>query len=218
MDKATLRLGEVTAVVLCGGRGQRMGGADKGLQPFRGMPLARWALQRIAPQVDGCLINANRNQEVYAQWGEPVLSDRSDLGAFAGPLAGVLTALEACPTPFLVTVPCDTPLFPPDLVARLGEAMATENADIALAIGLDEDGMLRPQPVFSLMRTSLAADLLRYLQSGSRKVDTWMERHTLARVAFDASGDDPHAFYNANTPTELQKLEALAAHALRSTR
>jgi molybdopterin-guanine dinucleotide biosynthesis protein A len=141
---------DVTGLILAGGRGTRMGGADKGLQTFRGMPLALYTLLRLAPQVGEAMINANRNLSAYESFGVPVWPD--SLADYPGPLAGFLTGLERCETPYLVTVPCDTPLFPTDLVARLGEALEREGADIAMAGAREEDGQLRAQPVFSLLR------------------------------------------------------------------
>ena len=105
---------DITGLVLAGGRGSRMGGADKGLQSYRGMPLAMHAMLRLAPQVGRVMINANRNLAAYESFGAPVFTDAS--GDFAGPLAGFVAGLEQCDTPYLVTVPCDSPLFPDDLV------------------------------------------------------------------------------------------------------
>src|SRR3954465_14354160 len=122
---------DVTGVILAGGRGSRMGGADKGLQNFRGMPMAVFTLLRLGPQVGEVMINANRNLSAYESFGVPVWPDV--LPDFAGPLAGFLTALERCNTPWLVTVPCDTPLFPQDLVLRLASAAEEQDAEIAMA-------------------------------------------------------------------------------------
>src|SRR6476659_4895176 len=114
----------VTAVILAGGRGQRMGEVDKGLQPLRGRGLVEWVLERIDPQVDELLIIANRNLERYLELGYPVVRDR--IPDFAGPLAGLHTGL-------ILVVPCDTPLLPDDLVSRLQEALQTADADAAVA-------------------------------------------------------------------------------------
>src|SRR3954454_11867240 len=121
---------QVTGVVLAGGRGSRMGGADKGLQICRAMPMALFTLLRLAPQVGELMINANRNLAAYESFGVPVWPD--GLADYAGPLAGFLTGLERCETPYLLTVPCDTPLFPLDLAARLGEALLAHDAEIAM--------------------------------------------------------------------------------------
>jgi molybdenum cofactor guanylyltransferase len=196
---------DVTGLILAGGRGTRMGGADKGLQNFRGMPLALHILLRLAPQVGEAMINANRNLSAYESFGVPVWPD--SLADYAGPLAGFLTGLERCETPYLVTVPCDTPLFPQDLVARLGEALERESADIAMAGAREEDGLLRPQPVFSLLRHELMESLVRFTHEGGRKIDAWTGQHKTVVVPFDRAGDEASAFFNANTLAELHRLE-----------
>jgi molybdopterin-guanine dinucleotide biosynthesis protein A len=129
------------------------------------------------------------------------------LSDYAGPLAGFLTGLERCETEYLVTVPCDTPLFPLDLVQRLGEALEREDADIAMASAREEDGQQRAQPVFSLMRRELMESLVRFTHGGGRKIDAWTAQHRTVLVPFDREGDDPGAFFNANTLAELHKLE-----------
>ena len=196
---------DVTGVILAGGRGSRMGGADKGLQNFRGMPMAMFTQLRLAPQVSELLINANRNLAAYESFGVPVWPD--GLADYAGPLAGFLTGLEHCETEYMVTVPCDTPLFPQDLVARLAEALERDGADIAMAQAREEDGQLRAQPVFSLMGRELMDSLVRFTQAGGRKIDAWTAQHRTVLVPFDRAGDDPAAFANANTLAELHRLE-----------
>jgi molybdopterin-guanine dinucleotide biosynthesis protein A len=196
---------DITGVILAGGRGSRMGGVDKGLQNFNGMPLALAALMRLSPQVGQVLINANRNLSAYESFGVPVWPDV--LPDYAGPLAGFLTALERCETPWLVTVPCDTPLFPLDLVERLAKAAHEQEAEIAMAAAREEDGQLRTQPVFCLLRVELLESLVRFTHEGGRKIDKWTARHKTAIVPFDAPGDPPRAFFNANTLAELHDLE-----------
>ena len=199
----------ITAAVLAGGQGSRMGGVDKGLQVFRGVPLARHALQRLQMQTQAPIthtaINANRHLDNYASFGVPVWPDTA--ADFPGPLAGFLAALQNTTTPLVLTVPCDSPRFPLDLARRLLDALTRENADIALAAAPDPDGVVRPQPVFCLMRASLADDLTRFMAEGGRKVGAWTARHATAIVAFDQPGDDPLAFANANTLAELHALE-----------
>lgn len=199
---------DITGVILAGGRGSRMGGADKGLQNFNGVPLALHTQLRLSPQVSELLINANRNLAAYESFGLPVWPDAASLGDFAGPLAGFLTGLERSETPLMMTVPCDTPLFPHDLVERLMSAIEAEDADIAMAAAREEDGQLRPQPVFCLMRTELLESLVRFTASGGRKIDAWTAQHKVALVAFDKPGDDARAFFNANTLAELHQLES----------
>ena len=196
---------DITGLILAGGRGSRMGGVDKGLQNFRGMPLALQTLMRLAPQVGPMMINANRNLAAYESFGVEVWPDV--ISDYAGPLAGFLTGLERCETPFLVTVPCDTPLFPGDLVARLVEALEREDADIAMAAGREDDGEPRTQPVFCLLRTELMESLVRFTQGGGRKIDAWTAQHRTVVVPFDRPQDDPLAFRNANTLAELHRLE-----------
>lgn len=200
----------ITGLILAGGRGSRMGGIDKGLQNFRGLPLALQTLMRLQLQsqpLQEVLINANRNLSAYESLGVPVWPDSID--GFAGPLAGFLTGLERCETPLLLTVPCDTPLFPLDLVERLVHALDSQDADLAMAAAPEADGAVRTQPVFSLLKIELLESLVKFTQSGGRKIDAWTGQHRCAVVPFDLPGDSPHAFSNANTLAELQQLEAL---------
>ncbi|CAN5568951.1 molybdenum cofactor guanylyltransferase MobA [soil metagenome] len=206
--KTPLHAEAITGVILAGGRGSRMGGVDKGLQNFNGVPLALHTLMRLSPQVGEIMINANRNLSAYESFGVPVWPDSASLGEYAGPLAGFITGLERCETPYLLTVPCDTPLFPADLVARMAEAMAREGAEFAVAAALEEDGQLRPQPVFCLMGVNMLESLERFTQGGGRKIDAWTAQHKTVIVPFDQPGDEVHAFFNANTLAELHQLEA----------
>jgi molybdopterin-guanine dinucleotide biosynthesis protein A len=201
----TIPATDITGLILAGGRGSRMGGMDKGLQNFNGMPLALHTMLRLAPQVASLMINANRNLAAYESFGVPVWPDV--LPDFAGPLAGFLTGLERCETPWLVTVPCDTPLFPADLVARLGAAAQEQDAEIAMASAREDDGQLRPQPVFCLLRIELLESLVRFTNDGGRKIDAWTGQQRTVTVPFDAPGDDPRAFSNANTLAQLHQLE-----------
>ncbi|WP_293606083.1 molybdenum cofactor guanylyltransferase MobA [Polaromonas sp. UBA4122] len=203
-----LHVEAITGVILAGGRGSRMGGVDKGLQNFNGVPLALHTLMRLSPQVGGIMINANRNLAAYESFGVPVWPDSTGLGEYAGPLAGFLTGLERVETPYMLMVPCDTPLFPQDLVARMAEAFAREDADFALAAAPEEDGQLRPQPVFCLMRIGMLESLVRFTQSGGRKIDAWTAQHKTVIVPFNQPGDDPRGFFNANTLAELHQLES----------
>ena len=196
---------DITGLILAGGRGSRMGGVDKGLQNFRGMPLALYTMMRLAPQVGEVMVNANRNLGAYESFGVPVWPDGN--ADYAGPLAGVLVGLERCETGYLVSVPCDTPLFPLDLVERLAQALEREDAEIAMAAAREEDGHIRTQPVFSLMQRELMESLVRFIQGGGRKIDAWTAQHRCVVVPFDRAGDDPSAFFNANTLAELHRLE-----------
>jgi len=204
-----MRNASITGLVLAGGRGSRMGGADKGLQPFKGVPLALHALKRLQGQqaglVRGCLINANRNLADYAAFGVPVCPDT--LAGYAGPLAGFLAGLQNCPTPYLLTVPCDSPLFPLDLAQRLAQALHSTAADMAMASAVQDDGVLRAQPVFTLLRSDLQASLIAYTEAGGRKIDAWACQHRTVLVPFNTPSDDPRAFCNLNTLDALRTLE-----------
>ncbi len=213
---------DVTGLVLAGGRGSRMGGADKGLLPLHGVPLALHAARRLQPQVGRVAINANRHLDQHAAWGLPVWPD-ADTAGFLGPLAGILAGLRRCETPWLACVPCDSPAFPADLVARL--AVGAEEAGVPLAVacaphpapdtGTSVDPVnttasrtLRVQPVFCLLRAELAEPLATYLAGGGRKAGAWMAGLPHARVAFDRPGDDPAAFDNLNTPADWARVGA----------
>jgi molybdopterin-guanine dinucleotide biosynthesis protein A len=191
---------DIAGLILAGGRGSRMGGVDKGLQNHLGLPLAMHALLRLGPQVGQVMVNANRNLAAYESFGTPVWPDA--LPDYPGPLAGFLTGLERAETPYLVTVPCDTPDFPLDLVARLAEALDRESADIAMAAIRNDDG-IKVQPVFCLMATTLLESLIAFTQSGQRKIDRWTAQHRCVEVVFD----DASAFFNANTADELRQLQ-----------
>ena len=198
---------DITGLVLAGGRGLRMGGLDKGLQPFRGQPLARHCLSRLAAQVGTTALNANRHLPQYAAWGAPVWPDSADAGEFAGPLAGFLAGLEHCQTPYLCTVACDTPLFPTDLVERLAQALDRQGCKLAMAAAIEEDAVVRNQPVFCLIKATLRDSLRAFIAGGGRKIDAWTATERAARVVFDRPHDDPRAFFNANTLEQLRQLE-----------
>lgn len=215
---------DITGLVLAGGRGSRMGGVDKGLQPFAGLPLARHALQRLAPQVGPLLVNANRYLDTYRAWGVDVVADTE--ADYPGPLAGFLAGLQHCTTPWLLAVPCDTPRFPADLAVRLTAAAHAAQAPLAVVHAPDAEASatpatgtietatadalpLRAQPAFCLIHRSLLASLQQFVTEGGRKIDRWTAQHPLAVAAFDQPGDDPLAFANANTLQELAALEGL---------
>jgi molybdopterin-guanine dinucleotide biosynthesis protein A len=191
---------QITGLILAGGRGTRMGTVDKGLQTFRGAPMALHALMRLAPQVGYVMINANQNIAPYEGFGVPVWQD--EMQGFAGPLAGLQTGLVHCDTEYLVTVPCDSPFLPTDLVARLGTALEENDADLAVAV-TGEGETRQPHPVFCLARASLLPHLTLYLQEGGRKFDKWYSSLKVVEVHFD----DENAFRNINTLDELRKLE-----------
>ena len=199
----------ITGLILAGGRGARMGGVDKGLQNFNGTPLTLHTLMRLQMQdavtLSEMMVVANRNLSAYESFGVQVWPDSTD--GFAGPLAGFLTGLERCETDLLLTVPCDSPLFPLNLTQRLIDALIAEDAEIAVAAAKEEDGSVRAQPVFCLMRVSLLESLVKFMQTGGRKIDTWTAQHKTVLVPFDTDDVDPRAFFNANTLEELHRLE-----------
>ena len=206
--KPPMHIEAITAVILAGGRGSRMGGVDKGLQNFNGVPLALHTLMRLSPQIGDVMINANRNLAAYESFGVPVWPDVTSIGDYSGPLAGFMTGLERCETPYLLTIPCDTPLFPHDLVARMADAFEANDADFAVASAPEEDGQTKAQPVFCLMGIHMLESLMAFTQSGGRKIDAWTAQHKVVHVAFNLPGDDAYAFVNANTLAELHKLES----------
>lgn len=185
----------VTGVILAGGRGTRMNGEDKGLLELAGVPLIKHVIAVFKPQVTTLLINANRNLPAYRSYGYPVISDNHS--GFQGPLAGIETALSATKTPYLATVPCDSPNPPVDLVKRLSETLISNDSDLAVA----DDGR-RMHPVFCLMKTSLLDSLRKQLAGGERKIDCWFEKLKVTRCDFAHKRD---AFRNINTPQDLSQ-------------
>ena len=185
---------DVTGIVLAGGLGRRMGGVDKGLVELDGKPMVAHAIARLAPQVGAIVVNANRNAERYAALGHPVVAD--DVGGFAGPLAGLHAGLSRTLTPYAVTVPCDSPFLPEDLVARLGAALAREDAQLAVARTFDQ-----PHPVFAFVRSDVLPNLAAFLAGGGRKIDRWYAALRTVDVPFDDCAD---AFRNINTPEEME--------------
>ena len=188
---------QVTAVILAGGRGSRMGGVDKGLVDFNGQPLIEHVIGAISTQARTLLINANRNLVRYQRFGYPVVAD--SLNDYKGPLAGFLAAMEVAQTPYIVTVPCDGPLLADDLVERLVRALENNEAELAVA----HDGH-RMQPVYALIPVTLKQSLQRYLEGGDRKIDLWYAQH---RVALADFSDLPSTFVNINTKQERDRLQ-----------
>lgn len=183
----------VTGIVLAGGQGRRMGGVDKGLQPFRGKPMAQWAIERLAPQVQELIVNANQNPADYARFGYRVVPD--ELGGFAGPLAGLHAGMKAARHELVVTAPCDSPFLPLDLVARLRRALGENELAVA------KTGS-QPHPVFSLVVRAVLPHLEAFLAAGGRKIDAWYATLKVAEVSFD---DEAEAFRNINTLQELRQ-------------
>jgi len=188
---------KITGVILAGGLGRRMGGIDKGLQELRGRPMVHWVVERLAPQVDELLINANQNGERYAAFGHRVVPDQ--IPDFAGPLAGLHAALSAAEHPLVATAPCDSPFLPADLVSRLFSALTATNADLAVARTFDQ-----PHPVFCLCKRDVLPHLTEFLAGGGRKIDRWYATLKVVEVSFD---DEADAFENINTREELGRFE-----------
>ena len=196
--------GDITGLILAGGRAQRMGGIDKGLIPFLEKPLIASAIGRLQNQVGPMLINANRNITKYATYGYPVILDETP--DFSGPLAGFSAGLKACETPYMLTSPCDSPLLPLDLASKLANEMERGNFQLVYASSQEADGKVWAQPVFCLMRADLLESLERFLQKGDLKIDRWFKELRSGTVIFN----DANAFANVNTPEELQNLEKIS--------
>jgi molybdopterin-guanine dinucleotide biosynthesis protein A len=190
----------ITGLILAGGRGMRMGGVDKGLQTLQGKPMIMHVMQRLQPQVDRIMINANQNLDRYRDFIFPVWSDEKN--DYAGPLAGMQAGLIHCETPYMLTVPCDTPILPTDLVRQLATALEQSTADIAVANTKQHDRIQR-QPVFCLMKKTVLTDLTTALERGVRKVDLWLAEKNVVDVVFD----DEAAFANINTLEELNHIQ-----------
>jgi molybdopterin-guanine dinucleotide biosynthesis protein A len=184
---------EITGIVLAGGQGRRMGGVDKGWVELEGRPMIAHVLARLAPQVADVLINANQNLDRYAEFGLPVVPDA--VGGFAGPLAGLHAGMTHATRPHVVTVPCDSPFLPLDLVARLARGLEDGRAQLAVAKTFDQ-----PHPVFCLVRRDVLPHLAAFLETGGRKIDAWYATLSIVEVAFD---DESDAFRNINTTDEL---------------
>jgi len=192
---------DITAVILAGGKARRMGGEDKGLIKLHGRALLDYILAGVRSQVGHILVNANRNLDRYAAFGYPVVADIT--GDYLGPLAGMASGMQASGTPYILTLPCDSPYVPSALAGRLYRALAAADAEISVA----HDGV-RLQPVFALLRCELLPGLLEYLAGGGRKIDTW---YAAQRLAYADFSDLPDTFLNLNSPADLPAIESLLA-------
>ncbi|WP_394779288.1 molybdenum cofactor guanylyltransferase MobA [Undibacterium sp.] len=208
-NSATISIEQITGLLLAGGRGSRMGDVDKGLQLFRGEPLAFHAMQGLSPQVGPLLISANRNGDSYQamgmrlarRGGTTLCADQ--LAGFAGPLAGLQAGLRQCNTGYLLSAPCDSPFLPPDLAQRLVQALLEQQADLAVATTGDGDTQ-QVHRVFTLMKNSVLPSLDSFLAQGGRKVGAWHASLNAVQVSFK----NETAFYNINTLEELRQLES----------
>ncbi len=192
-----MALTNITGVILAGGRGMRMGGVDKGLVTLNGKPLVEHVLRRLRPQVPLIIISANRHHDKYARYGFAVISDEhmSDTQDYAGPLAGILSALTYTTTDYIVTVPCDAPRLPTDLVARLLLQLHRSRSRACMA----HDGA-RAQPAFALLHTSLRDELRRTLRAGEYKMETWLQGIGCCTADFSECAN---SFVNLNTPADI---------------
>ncbi len=197
MDSIESQHANVTAVILAGGQARRMGGGDKGLVQLAGRPMIEYVIEALKPQVDRILINANRNKEIYEGYNFPVIADLHE--GYKGPLEGMISAMASADTDYIITVPCDAPLLPPDYVQRMIEQTVSEKADIGVA-----DSGERIQPVFSLLKCILYESLSHYLDSGERKIDLWFQQHKMVKIDFS---DKPEIFENVNSMEDVKKLE-----------
>lgn len=199
---------ETLGVLLAGGLARRMGGGDKPLKTLGGVTLLDRAVARLAPQCDGLIVNANGDPARFAGLGLPVVADTVE--GFAGPLAGILAALEWMAdhrpeTGWLLSIPTDSPFLPADLVARLHGAR--EAAGTALACARSGD---QTHPVVGLWPVALAADLRHALVvEDLRKIDRWTARHGIAEAVWPTEPYDP--FFNANSPEDLAEAETILA-------
>lgn len=190
----------ITGVILAGGQGRRMGGVDKGLLEFQNRPLVTHVIERLQSQVDELLINANREIEQYTALGYKVIKD--DIAGFAGPLAGLHKAMSVAKHPYILAVPCDSPLLPMDLASRLMHDLIQYDVDLAVA----KTGS-QTHPVFCLFRKALLPNLQNFLRHGDRKVALWHAALDVVEVSFN---DNPQAFINVNTREDLRFLEHAA--------
>ncbi|MEH6822702.1 MAG: molybdenum cofactor guanylyltransferase MobA [Motiliproteus sp.] len=187
---------QVSAIILAGGQGLRMGGADKGLLDLELSRLIEHVLNRVQPQVGPIMISANRNQPEYRRYGFPVLTDQR--AGYQGPLSGIVEGLQQLTTPWLLVVPCDSPQLPTDLAERLVQAVTADASLVAIA----HDGHYL-QPAFNLIHRSLLPSLQRYLEEGGRKLGYWLRQHQPSIVDFS---DQPHSFINLNSPEQLDSF------------
>ncbi|MFW5432002.1 MAG: molybdenum cofactor guanylyltransferase MobA [Methylophilaceae bacterium] len=187
---------KISAIILAGGQANRMGGTGKGLVPLQNKPLVQHVIERLTPQVNEILINANREIARYETFNCPVLKDEH--ADFIGPLAGFTLGLKQCKHDYLLTVPCDSPLLPDDLTERLMTALVNKEADIAVAKSAGDT-----HPVFCLMQKTVLSSLLVYLDQGERRVSTWQKSLKYTEVEFN---DCSEAFVNLNTFEELDAL------------
>ncbi|MCZ0941501.1 MAG: molybdenum cofactor guanylyltransferase [Gammaproteobacteria bacterium] len=194
---------QITGIILCGGRGRRLGGVDKPLQLWGGQTLAAWIAERLRPQVNALLISANRNLEAYRLLA-PVVAD--ELPPHQGPLAGVAAALRRCATPLALVCPGDAPLVPLDLAKRLHTALEAHSADSSPLVAVAHDGERR-HPLHCLLRAEAIGSLDRYLASGGRAAHGWLDSMGAVDVQFKGQEE---AFRNFNSRRDFEEVPAPA--------
>ena len=202
---------DITAVILAGGKGRRLGGQDKGLVHYKNKPLIEHVIERIEPQVSTILVNANRNQETYMGYGFPVIND--ELSNYQGPLAGFATAMKVATTSHIITLPCDGPLLPENLVSRMLDTLNSTSTTASDAIIVAHNGE-RLQPVYALIPVNLISSLEQFLENGERKIDLWYTKHAMQIADFS---DTPNVFDNINTEEQRKKMEAIKESNVKTT-
>jgi molybdopterin-guanine dinucleotide biosynthesis protein A len=194
-------------VVLAGGLARRMGGGDKPMLRVGGRLMLERVAARLAPQCARIILNANGDLTRFESFGLPVVADAIE--GFAGPLAGVLAALDWAGAnrpdlEWVVSAAGDCPFLPTDLVARLHAARKSQGAELAVAASGG-----RSHPAIGLWRVALREDLRRALVvEHCRKVSSWTARHSLAMATWPTEPFDP--FFNVNTAEDLAEAERLA--------
>lgn len=191
--------GILSGAILAGGRGQRMGGMDKGLLPLLGRLLIDHAIEILRPQVGKIIINANRHLDRYAMRGFPVVADGD--GGYAGPLAGVARVIENVTTPYLLVIPCDMPFLPANLASMLLTGLTAHGGEAAVACGAG-----RIQPLCILLDCGVRQNLRRYREAGGSSVRDWVTglRHCVVEFI-----GPPKAFVNINGPDQLSNIAGL---------
>jgi len=188
-------LNKPLAAIIAGGQSRRMGGGDKGIKPLQEKMMIAHVAERIAPQCASIVINTNNAPDEYRALGYPLIED--SIPGHLGPLAGVLSVLESCNDELVMTLPCDTPLIPSDLVERMHEMLLQSDSDICT---IEAGGL---HPIFMLLKRKLAPSIRAYLEAGERRVGYWLKQQNYCVVDFS---DQFEAFSNINTPEEFEHI------------
>ena len=188
---------QVTGLILAGGEARRFGGQDKGLADYRGRAMLWSAIELHQALLDKIIINANRNLELYSEFGYPVMPDPDR--DFKGPLAGMLAGLQYADTELVYVTPCDMPKLSIDVLARMYDALGTSSADLAVA-----SVAKRMEPVVLLMKKDMANSIRCYLDDSGRRTGNWVMQQNIELVTFD---DHPEWFVNINTPEDKRDVE-----------